>query len=381
MAMMTLFLLSVLLHGFLGWRLLPALDAWPAAQWGLGALLALSAALVPMSFYARRIRRQPLSDRLATAGFLFMGWFSSMFVLTLLREVVLLLDTFVGHGWTGLARMSAELAGDMAWAVFTGAALFTLVGWVNARRTAQVVKVDVPIAGLPKALQGFTIAQISDIHVGPTIKQAYLQPIVQKVNQLKADMVAITGDLVDGSVHDLAPHVSPLAELDSRHGTYFVTGNHEYYSGAHGWIDELRRLGLRVLLNEHVVVQHDVTSVVIAGVTDYTAHHFDPSHRSDPHAAVRGAPADAVKLLLAHQPRSAQAAEEAGFHLQLSGHTHGGQFWPWRLAVPLQQPFVAGLKRLKRMWIYTSRGTGFWGPPKRLCAPSEITLLRLVGTD
>lgn len=368
---MTLILLSVLLHGFLGWRLLPALGHWQAAVWALGSLLLLSTVLLPMSFYARRVRQQPLADQLATAGFLFMGWFSSMFILTLLREVGLLLAEVVGS--------STELASDTSLAVFACAALFTLVGWFNARRTARVVKVDVPIVGLPQALHGFTIAQISDIHVGPTIKRAYLQPIVQRVNQLKADMVAITGDLVDGTVLDLAPHVSPLAELNSRHGTYFVTGNHEYYAGAHDWINELRRLGLRVLLNEHVVVQHDIVPVVIAGVTDYTAHHFDPTHRSDPHAAAKGAPQDAIKLLLAHQPRSAAAAEEAGFHLQLSGHTHGGQFWPWRLAVPLQQPFVAGLDRLQGMWIYTSRGTGFWGPPKRLCAPSEITLLRLVG--
>ncbi len=191
-------------------------------------------------------------------------------------------------------------------------------------------------------------------------------------------MVAITGDLVDGSVRDLSPHVSPLAELSSRHGTYFVTGNHEYYSGAHAWIIELRRLGVRVLLNEHVVLQHGGAPLVVAGITDYTAHHFDPTHRSDPQRAAAGSPSDAVKLLLAHQPRSAEAAEQAGFDLQVSGHTHGGQFWPWRLAVPLQQPFVAGLHQLRRMWVYTSRGTGYWGPPKRLCAPSEITLLRLI---
>jgi predicted MPP superfamily phosphohydrolase len=242
-----------------------------------------------------------------------------------------------------------------------------------------VVSVQVPIAGLPQALQGFTIAQISDIHVGPTIKAPYLQAIVDKVNQLEADMVAVTGDLVDGSVRDLAPHVAPLAGLRSRHGTFFVTGNHEYYSGAHAWIAELQRLGIRVLLNEHTVLQHGNAPLVLAGVADYTAHLFDPAHRSDPQAAMAGAPADAtVRVLLAHQPRSAEAAERAGFDLQLSGHTHGGQFFPWNLFVPLQQPFTAGLHRLRRLWVYTSRGTGYWGPPKRFGAPSEITRLTLV---
>jgi len=191
-------------------------------------------------------------------------------------------------------------------------------------------------------------------------------------------MVAITGDVVDGSVRDLAHHTEPLARLESRHGTYVVTGNHEYYSGAHEWIRELRRLGTRVLLNEHVVLDHDGAKLAVAGVTDYSAHHFDPSHKSDPYAAVAGAPADALKVLLAHQPRSASSAADAGYHLQLSGHTHGGQFWPWNFFVRLQQPFTAGLNRLGRMWVYINRGAGYWGPPMRFGVPSEITLIRLV---
>jgi predicted MPP superfamily phosphohydrolase len=195
-------------------------------------------------------------------------------------------------------------------------------------------------------------------------------------------------------VAELAAHFAPLAGLQSRHGTFFVTGNHEYYSGAHAWIVELRRLGLTVLMNEHVVLYHGkgvgltvdaqedsqtMAPLVLAGVNDFTAHHFDPNHRSDPALALQGAPALAlVRVLLAHQPRSAQAALAAGFDLQLSGHTHGGQFWPWNLFVPMQQPFTAGLNRLQSLWVYTSRGTGYWGPPKRFGAPSEITALRLV---
>ena len=238
---------------------------------------------------------------------------------------------------------------------------------------------DVPITNLPAALHGFTVAQITDIHVGPTIKTRYLQAIVRRVNTLDADMVAITGDLVDGSVADLGAHVAPLSTLSSRHGSYFVTGNHEYYSGAHAWITELRRLGVQVLMNEHVVLQQGGASLVLAGVADFHADRFDKNHRSDPHAALAGAPLDAgVRVLLAHQPRSAFEAAKAGFDVQLSGHTHGGQFWPWNLFVPMQQPFTAGLRRLQDLWVYTSRGTGYWGPPKRFGAPSEITLLRLI---
>lgn len=357
-----------LLHLYIGWRLVPQLDG--VLAWGLVLVLVASAALMPLSMTARRMKNRRAAEGFAWAGFIFMGLFSSLFVLTLLRELVLLVGAIAGADadiarWTGLAVPAI-------------AGLVTLWGFINARRRARVVSLDVPIAGLPASLKGFTIAQISDIHVGPTIKAPYLRAIVDKVNQLDADMVAVTGDLVDGSVRELGPHVAPLAELRSRHGTFFVTGNHEYYSGAHAWIAELKRLGVRVLLNEHTVLQHGASPLVVAGVADYSAHLFDPSHRSDPQVALAGAPAHATRVLLAHQPRSAEAAEQAGFQLQISGHTHGGQFFPWNLFVPLQQPFTAGLHKLRNLWVYVSRGTGYWGPPKRFGAPSEITRLRLV---
>ncbi len=387
-----LVLIVALLHAFVGWRLAPELAApW---GWGLGVWLVLSSVLMPLGLVGSRVLRQPWAERLTWVGLLLMGLFSTLFVLTALRDVLLLaawvVDALVlDLPLASMRLLTAEITPILALAV-------TALGFLNARRTPAVVRIDVPIAGLPAALHGFTLAQISDIHVGPTIKHAFLQRIVAKVNTIGADVVAITGDLVDGKVAELAGHVAPLAGLQSRHGTFFVTGNHEYYSGAHAWIVELRRLGLTVLLNEHVVLYHGtgtgnglaadaqedsqtVAPLVLAGVTDFTAHHFDKAHRSDPVLALQGAPATAlVRVLLAHQPRSAQAALDAGFDLQLSGHTHGGQFWPWNLFVPMQQPFTAGLNKLQNLWVYTSRGTGYWGPPKRFGAPSEITALRLV---
>jgi predicted MPP superfamily phosphohydrolase len=380
---MPLTLVSILLHAYVAWRILPALPEPSWVPWVVGLVLACSAIVLPWGLMARRIRAPALAVAMTWAGLLFMGLFSSLFVLTVLRDVALLLATVVDALWPGALAM-APLQTWSALTVPMLAGSVTLWGLFNARRRAAIVSVDVPITNLPLALHGFTIAQISDIHVGPTIKGPYLNAIVQAVNRLGADMVAVTGDLVDGSVQDLAHHVAPLAELSSRHGTYFVTGNHEYYSGAHAWVDELRRLGVSVLMNEHVVLRHEHAvhphaDLVLAGVADHGAHHFDPTHRSDPQAAMAGAPASAlVKVLLAHQPRSAEAAADAGFDLQLSGHTHGGQFWPWNLFVPLQQPFTAGLHRWRSLWVYTSRGTGYWGPPKRLGAPSEITRLRLV---
>ncbi|HYW56588.1 MAG TPA: metallophosphoesterase [Polaromonas sp.] len=375
---MPLLIFSLVLHAYVGARLIPALEDWPLMQVLMGLGLLASIVMIPLGLTARRFKTPVVADRVAWTGMLFMGLFSSLIVLTLLRDATLLGAHLV------LAAAPDAFSFEMlrTWSA-AGVALLgllmTVLGFINARRTAAVVPVDIPIAGLPADLHGFSIAQISDIHVGPTIKRGYLQSIVDVVNGLNVDMVAVTGDLVDGSVEELAQHVAPLGGLSSRHGTFFVTGNHEYYAGAHAWITELERLGLNVLMNEHVVLQHGEPVLALAGVADYSAAHFDKSHRSDPHAAIAGAPHDAgARVLLAHQPRSSSEAAKAGFHLQLSGHTHGGQFWPWNFFVRFQQPFTAGLHRVQDLWIYTSRGTGYWGPPKRFGAPSEITHLRLV---
>ena len=391
-------LISLALHAWVGWRIAPALmgslAGVPAADLFLLLLLA-SAVLMPLGFMARRLARGRMVVVLTWAGLLCMGLFSTLLVLTVLRDSLLvaawglaMVAALAGVLWTPLTTLQMW----SATAVPAFGLVATAWGFWNARRTATVVRVDVPISGLPATLHGFTVAQISDIHVGPTIRHAYLRRIVARVNLLGADMVAITGDLVDGRVADLRQHVAPLSGLVSRHGTFFVTGNHEYYSGAHAWITELRSMGIDVLLNEHRVLQHDSGhrpdgltaprtggTLVVAGVADFSAHQFDESHRSDPMLALAGAPPDAgMRLLLAHQPRSAAAASDAGFQLQLSGHTHGGQFWPWMYFVQYQQPFTAGLGRLHDLWVYTNRGTGYWGPPKRFGVSSEITHLRLV---
>ena len=376
---MPLSVLSLLVHAYIAWRLIPDLVDFTWMQIGIALLVILSAIFLQIGFNQWRSRRRPQSrhhDTAMVTAFIAMGFLSSLFVLTLLRDVALA-SIWIGSQ-LGLALSTSTFAVWSALAVPAAATLMTVWGLINARRTARVVEVDVPIANLPASLHGFTIAQISDIHVGPTIKGDYLQSIVGAVNSLQADMVAVTGDLVDGSVAQLRSHVAPLGSLTSRHGTYFVTGNHEYYSGVTAWVAELRRLGVNVLLNEHVVLRHNDGELVVAGVTDHSGHHFDESHRSDPAAAIASAPDGVVRILLAHQPRSAAAALKAGFQLQLSGHTHGGQFWPWNFFVRLQQPFTAGLHRLQNLWVYTSRGTGYWGPPKRFGAPSEITHLRLV---
>ncbi len=362
------------LPAYVGWRLLSGLSVGPI---GIGAsmLLLIGCCLfIPLSMRTRVFNDRRLADRLAWVGLTAMGFFSSLFVLTLLRDGVLLGARLI------LSNAQAQLwIAPSARATLFLSIFVTLAGLIIARRTPGIVEIKIPIADLPQALHGFSIAQISDVHVGPTIKRAFVEGIVRRVNGLQADLIAVTGDLVDGSVQQLSAHTAPLAGLTARHGAYFVTGNHEYYSGERAWTEEIRRLGMHVLKNEHVVLKHDGASLVLAGVTDFGAHHFDPAQRSDPAAALLGAPVNAgARVLLAHQPSSASAAAAAGFDVQISGHTHGGQFWPWNLFIHFFQPFSGGLHRLKNLWIYVSRGTGYWGPPNRFGVPSEITRIRLV---
>jgi predicted MPP superfamily phosphohydrolase len=365
------------LPGYIGWRLLSALSIGPLGIIAGILVLVACCLFIPLAVRTRTMRNQEWADRLSWVGLTAMGFFSTLFVLTVLRDLVLLSARIIVSG-----QQSHDWVGPSAqWTLFL-TLLFTLVGFIVARRSPRIVQIKIPVAGLPTALHGFSIAQISDVHVGATIKRGFVESIVRRVNGLNADLIAVTGDLVDGSVQRLAPHTAPLAGLTARHGAFFVTGNHEYYSGERAWTAEIRRLGLTVLKNEHVVLNHDGASLVLAGVTDYSAHHFDPSQRSDPAAALLGAPADAgARVLLAHQPSSAAAAAVAGYDVQLSGHTHGGQFWPWNLFIHFFQPFTGGLHRLQKMWVYVSRGTGYWGPPNRFGVPSEITHIRLMPAE
>ena len=327
----------------------PRIAAWPAV---------LVLAWLPLLVLVVG-RRPPFAGKRALewAGYVALGLSSMLIVFFAVADVLHL------PAWGFDARR-------VSLTVFTGAAVLTLVGLLQARRP-RVVRVAVPIRDLPSDLAGLRIVQLSDLHVGPTLRRQFVADVVARTNDLHPDLVALTGDVADGFVPEMREHVAPLAGLVAPLGAFFVTGNHEYYWDPLGWTRELERLGFAVLSNEHRLLVRGNGRLLLAGVTDLSAD-------SDPAAAMAGAPESDVRVLLAHQPRSAYAARDAGFDLQLSGHTHGGQYFPFNLLVRLFQPFVSGLHRLEQMWLYVSRGTGYWGPPLRLGAPSEITLLELV---
>ena len=225
--------------------------------------------------------------------------------------------------------------------------------------------------------ENFTIAQISDLHIGSTLKRPYVERVLSKVEQLNPDLIAVTGDLIDGSVDYLRKDVEPLKDMIANYGTYFVTGNHEYYSGVDQWLDETNRLGMINLINDNNIISKQGQKIAIAGITDYRAHQIKPDHRSNPKKAIESIPDKMIKIMLAHQPNSIHAVHDAGVDLQLSGHTHGGQFWPLTYPTKLANAYLAGYYDHYGTQIYVNRGTGYWGPPLRLGVPSEITLFRL----
>ncbi|MFC9908950.1 metallophosphoesterase [Streptomyces sp. NPDC127197] len=260
--------------------------------------------------------------------------------------------------------------------VVAGAAAAAAVGTVGSGTYGvlngpSMKRVTVPLAKLPRAAHGFRIAVVSDIHLGPVLGRGFAQKVVDTINSTQPDLIAVVGDLVDGSVKDLGPAAAPLAQLTARHGAYFVTGNHEYFSGAEQWVEEVRRLGLRPLENARTELPH----FDLAGVNDVAGE--EEGDGPDYAKALGDRDTARACVLLAHQPVQIHDAVEHGVDLQLSGHTHGGQLWPGNLLAAAANPTLAGLERYGDTQLYVSRGAGAWGPPTRVGAPSDITVIEL----
>lgn len=357
---------------YLLWARLFRDPAW-AAPWprvGMVALWALGLAMPLTMLLSRTLPRAAVTP-LAWVVFVWMGAAFGLFLLTMAGELARLGAAAAGaladperRRWFSRALAATVGAGGLA---FTGVAVRTALDRVAVRT------VRVPLAKLPPSMDGFTIVQLTDVHVGPTIDGRFIRDLVARVNALEPDVVAITGDLVDGSVAELGEHTAPLAGLRARRGVFFVTGNHEYYSGPDEWIAELGRLGVRVLRNERVSVGDGDASIDLAGVDDWSARRFGNGHGANLARALEGRDDAREVVLLAHQPKAVAEASDRGVGLVLSGHTHGGQIWPFSYLVKLDQKYVAGLHRVGRTWAYVSEGTGYWGPPMRLGTHGEIT--------
>ena len=324
----------------------------PAAGW---AFLIALAAVPAVSMFTRRAQ---------LTGYAILGVFSTLLVLVFIGDIV--------RGVSFLAHVPLD-ARAVSLTILYAAGALSLIGLVQAR-WPRIRRVSIPIENLPEELDGYRIVQWSDVHIGPTIQRGFVQSLVDRTNALDADAVAITGDFVDSALEESRDHIEPLRGLHARDGAFYVTGNHEYYWRASEWIPALQRVGLDFLKNEHRVIARGGARLVMAGVTDPVGRY---THKQDPDRALAGAPSDAIKVLLSHRPQTAKAADRLGVHLQLSGHTHGGQFFPFNLVIRKFQPIVAGLHRVGATWLYVNRGTGYWGPPTRLAVGGEITVVEL----
>ena len=262
--------------------------------------------------------------------------------------------------------------------VFILSILLTVVGTYNARKVPDIKTVNIEIGNGKADLELFRLVQLSDIHVGLTIGKNHIESIVKKVNSLNPDVVVITGDIVDGSVKTLGPIIAALKDIKSKNGIFISTGNHEYYFNVNSWLKEFKRLGLKPLINSNEIIKFNNIRILIAGIPDYRADKFILSHLPDPQLAIENADISDYKILLSHQPKMYEEASLAGYDLMLTGHTHGGQMYPWKFIVNMIFKYAEGLNKHNNMWIYTSLGTGYWGPPIRLGSPSEITLFEFV---
>ncbi|PJZ44845.1 metallophosphoesterase [Leptospira brenneri] len=353
---------------------------------GIGALVLLVPLTYVLSRTSKREKTQTFFSYLTFTNF---GFFSILFTLVLLMDLLRLVDLGIVTEYSqvlfsSLLRLGFPLDGvtevknfSLAFSTIVVATALSSLGFFNAHVRLQYKRVKIPVEHLHPDLDQFKIVQISDVHIGPTIKTKFLNRVVKKINLQNPDVVVITGDLVDGPAATLKHHLQPLRDIQSKYGTFYVTGNHEYYSGVLSWLPEIEKLGIKILLNGNQMLSVGNAKLLMAGVTDLTAGSMIKSHQTDPKRAMEGGENSDYKILLAHQPNSIYEANEVGFDLQISGHTHGGQFFPGNILIYLAQKFVSGLHRYKNIQIYVSRGTGYWGPPFRLGAPSEVSVLEL----
>ena len=378
-----------IMHGYVGWKIFSGLNLNSSFAI-IGIILLAILTLLPVLPIIFRYNgyESSLLDKLSLIGYTSLGFFTLSFVAFLSKDLLFKVWGFISSFFSADVKQQITLDADkrefleksLSIGILSLIGPTTAYGFYSARKGPTIINQDIYLKNLPDSFENFTIAQISDLHVGPTIKKPYVEKVVNQISNLNPDLIAITGDMVDGSIDYLRKDLEPLSQVVASHGTYFVTGNHEYYSGAKRWLDETDRMGFTNLVNENRLITINDQSIALAGVNDYRAHQVIPSHRSNPQAALKGINSEKVKILLAHQPSSIFQANEAGFDLQISGHTHGGQFWPFTYPTKKANPYLSGLHNHNGTQIYVNSGTGYWGPPLRLGVTAEITLFKLKKT-
>jgi predicted MPP superfamily phosphohydrolase len=340
------------------------------------AVFAAGAVLLFVRPIADRFLSERAVARLSWPAFIWMGIAFELLMCLVIGDLVVSL--FDRAAWA-IGDSAPAPVSDRVEALAVAVVGLSLAGWglLLGLGPPLLRRVEKRIETLPDALDGFRIVQISDVHIGPLLGRRFAARIVARVNALGPDVVAVTGDLVDGKVEHLADDVEPLRDLAPRHGTFFVTGNHDYFSKADPWIAKVTELGFRVLRNERVAVGEGEATIEVAGVDDRLGRYFGGDHGEDLSRALEGRDPGRPIVLLAHNPNIFDEAAQQGVDLQLSGHTHGGQIWPFAAFVRLSTRYVAGEYTRGRSTLYVSRGTGFWGPPMRLFQPAEITEITL----
>jgi len=376
--LIVIFLFTAAWCTYLGFRLIKPLGLSPARTKFLRVIMYLPL-LIPAVFFLRRwIENDTLNLALEATIMTSLAFYSFLLGLGLLRDLAFFIFWIPSKilrkpEWSFFA--SREILKSSSYSIIGASVLMVGLGLFNALSVPAVREVEIPVAGLHPDLRGFRIVQLSDLHADDLKRKKVFDKITETVTRLHPDLTVITGDLADGPVKTIAPKIESLKKLPEP--VYFITGNHEYYSDWESWKSLLETFHFHLLLDQNTIIQHGEARIMLAGVTDPGADRSGSGQPRGVEVAVQGAPAADYRILLAHQPGEVFDAEKHGFDLQLSGHTHGGQFFPWNYAIGLFHPYVRGLNRHGKMWIYVSQGTGFWGPPIRLGTRSEITLLTL----
>ena len=367
------------IYAYVGWKFILTLKIALIFKQILLIILFIFYCLPILGFVLQAKKIENLASILISwLGYMGLGVISLFFfyhiavdILFSIKNIVIKGNDFDPNRRAFLGLSAKALAGTVA-------GFSSIWGFYSGLKSPIIERVEVPIKDLPSDLVNFTIAHITDTHVGRMIGVDFIEEVVEKIEKMNPDILVFTGDAADGSVESFGKALKPFSKINPPHGKYFVTGNHEYYSDLNGWLNLIEKVGFKILINESQILNINDSTLMITGLPDRSGGHFSSFHKTDMVKALGGMNSSDVKILLAHQPKDIEYATKYGFDLQLSGHTHGGQYFPFSILVGLAHPFIKGLYKRDETWVYINQGTGYWGPPMRIGTEPEITQILLV---